>query len=84
MTLVRSTVRVLTLLIFCALPAVASAQPWLTAYQAGEYGKAADLLHEIVSDPENLGRGDPRAFRLLARMYQDGLGVPRDPIGACS
>jgi len=84
MTLVRSTVRGLTLLLFCALPAVASAQPWMTAFQAGEYAKAADLLHEIVSDLENVFRGDPAAFRLLAQMYQDGLGLPRDPIGACS
>ena len=28
--------------------------------------------------------GDPAAFRLLAQMYKHGLGVPRDPIGACS
>jgi hypothetical protein len=78
-----STVLVLMLVVSCALPA--SAQPWRNTYQAGEYAKAADLLHEIVSDQEKMvGGGDPDALRLLAVMYRDGLGVSRDPIAACS
>jgi hypothetical protein len=72
------------LLISCALPAGAWAQPWVQAYQAGEYKKVADLLHENVSDPEKVLHGDPAALRLLAEMYRDGLGLPRDPVGACS
>ena len=84
MTPVRSALRLLTLLISCGFPAVASAQPWLEAYEAGEYAKVADLLHEIVSDPEKVLHGDSGALRVLAQMYRDGLGVPRDPIGACS
>jgi hypothetical protein len=72
------------LLVSCALPTVASAQPWLEAYQAGEYAKAADLLHEGVSDPEKVFQGDPDALHLLAQMYRDGMGVSRDPIAACS
>jgi hypothetical protein len=37
-----------------------------------------------VSDPEKVLHGDPDALRLLAQMYRDGLGVQRDPVGACS
>ena len=48
------------------------------------YAKAAHLLHEIVSEPEKVLHGDPDARRLLAEMYRNGLGVPRDPIRACS
>jgi hypothetical protein len=84
MTLLRSTVRLLTLLISCALPAVASAQPWREAFQAGEYAKVANLLHEIVSEPEHMLHGDPDALHLLAHLYREGLGVPRDPLAACS
>jgi len=84
MTPVRSAPCLLTLVISCAVPAVASAQSWLEAYQAGEYAKAANLLYEIVSQPDYVFRGDPGALRLLAEMYRDGQGVPRDPIGACS
>ena len=76
--------RFLTLLVSCTLPAVASAQPWRDAFQAGEYAKAANLLHEVATAPERVLHGDPDALRLLAEMYRDGLGIPRDPIGACS
>jgi hypothetical protein len=81
---VRSIAYFATLLVLCTLPAVASAQPWRDAFRAGEYAKAADLLHDIVSDPENVLHGNPDALRLFAEMYRDGLGVPRDPIAACS
>lgn len=80
---VRSIAYFLTL-ILCTVPAVASAQPWRDAFRAGEYAKAADLLHDIVSDPENVLQGNPDALRLLAEMYRDGLGVPRDAMAACS
>ena len=85
MTPVHYTIPLLTLLFSCALPVVTSAQPWRNAHQAGDYAKTAHLLHEIVSDQEHVLRGgDPDAFRLLATMYRDGLGVPRDPIAACA
>jgi hypothetical protein len=85
MTQARFTITVATLLIQCTLTAAASAQPWLEAHKGGEYAKAANLLHEIVSDQDNpLRGGDPAALRLLAQMYKDGRGVPRDPVGACS
>jgi len=85
MTSLCLTIRLVTVLITCALPAVASAQPWLEAHKAGEYAKAANLLHEIVSDEATVLRGgDLGVLRLLAQMYKDGLGVPRDPVGACS
>ena len=80
----HSIVPVLMLLVSYALPTVASAQPWLRAYQAGEYTKVADLLHETVSDPDKVLHGDPAALYLLAQMYQDGLGVARDRVAACS
>lgn len=80
----RLAIRLVTVLITCALPGVAAAQPWLEAYQAGDYPKARNLLHEIVSNQDKLRGGDHAALRLLAEMYKDGLGVPRDPVGACS
>lgn len=77
--------RVLALLVFCALPVSASAQPWAYAYAAGNYEKAADLLQQIVvkssRDPFSAA---PEPYRQLAQMYADGRGVPRDAIAACS
>src|SRR5262245_8650081 len=85
MTRLWLTIRLVTVLITGVLPGAASAQPWLEAYQAGEYPKAGNLLLEIVSDQDKvLQGGDHAALRLLAQMYKDGLGVPRDPVGACS
>jgi hypothetical protein len=84
MTPIRSIAYFLTLVVVGTLPGVASAQPWREAYQAGEYTKAGNLLHEIVTDPDKVLHGDPDALRVLAEMYRDGLGVPRDPVGACS
>ena len=85
MTKLRLVIPLVMVLSPCGFPAIAAAQPWLVAYQAGEYSKAANLLHEIVSDQEKvLQGGDHAALRLLAQMYKDGLGVPRDPVGACS
>jgi hypothetical protein len=46
---------------------------------------AADLLHVIVTNPDNIGTPpDPEAARHLAVFYAKGLGVPRDPIAACA
>ena len=77
--------RLIAVLAICALPATAAAQPWRDAYDARQYEKAADLLHELLTDPEfAIGARDPEPFRHLALLYANGLGVPRDPIAACS
>ena len=57
MTRLRLTIPLVTVLITCALPSVAPAQPWLEAYQAGDYRKAGNLLPEIVSDQDKALRG---------------------------
>jgi hypothetical protein len=63
----------------------ASAQAWAEAYRAGEYEKAADLLHRIVTDPDQqLTFAAFQPFRHLATMYAQGLGVQADPIAACA
>lgn len=68
-----------------ALPSLASAQPWMDAYKAGDYPKAADLLHPLVlqqsGEPEY---ADPEPAQHLATLYAQGLGVPRDPILGCA
>lgn len=78
-------VRLLILAALCALPCTASAQPWAEAYKAGDYQKAADLLHplviQIMHQPD---MADPNPARHLATMYAQGLGVPQDLIAACS
>ena len=78
-------VRLAATLLACLLPVIATAQPWADAYRAGDYAKAATLLHTIVADQEYaLSGGDPAPFRQLAVMYAKGLGVVRDPIAACT
>jgi len=68
----------------CALPCAASAQPWRDAYKAGDYQKAAELLHPLVVQMAwQPGSADPDPSRHLATMYAQGLGVPKDPIAAC-
>jgi len=80
-----SLLRVVLLVALCALPGTASAQPWKDAYRAGDYQKAADLLHPLVIQlrlqPASM---EPDPARHLATMYAQGLGVSRDPIAACS
>jgi hypothetical protein len=78
-------VRLLALLLGCLLPSPAAAQPWLEAYRAREFQKAATLLHEILTDFDFLMNAhDPLPSRHLALMYANGLGLPRDPITACA
>lgn len=64
-------------------PLTAAAQPWLEAYEARDYARAAILLQEFVSDPVHLDT-EPEAFETLARMYRDGLGVERNPANVCA
>jgi hypothetical protein len=77
--------RLVWLLLLCTPPSTASAQPWADAYKAGDYQKAADLLHPLViHGVVQSDSGDPEPPRLLAIMYAQGLGVPQDLIAACS
>jgi hypothetical protein len=77
--------RLRLVLLLGVLPSIASGQSWTDAYKAGEYQKAADLLHplviELIVKPDY---GDPNPARSLATMYAEGLGVPQDLIAACS
>ena len=80
-----SALRLLLFLMLCALPSTPWAQPWADAYKAGDYEKAADLLHPLVIQGFGPGvSGDPDHSRYLANMYAQGLGVPQDLIAACS
>jgi hypothetical protein len=83
---VMSTFRLLLGAAILTLPSVASAQPWADAYKAGDYKRAADLLHPLViqSAMEPGGPQDPNPPRFLATMYAEGLGVTKDPVAACS
>ena len=76
----------LFILALCALPCAAAAQPWADAVKAGDYGRAADLLHPILFDLHQQASpgGDPEPARVLADLYARGRGVARDPIVACA
>ncbi len=77
--------RLLAFVVFCALPAGASAQAWADAYAAGNYDKAADLLHQVVIESTvDIVSAVPEPYRQLAQMYSEGRGVPKDAIAACS
>ena len=78
-------VRLVVLLVGCVLPSTAAAQAWLDAYNANQYEQAANLLHEIVTDADQvLNRPDPLPLRHLTLLYANGLGVTPDPIAACA
>jgi hypothetical protein len=81
-----ATVRFLLAVAFLALSSSAFAQNWADAYKAGDYKKAADLLHPLViqSAVQPNGPQEPGPPRLLATMYAEGLGVAKDPIAACA
>jgi hypothetical protein len=71
--------------LLCTVPCTVSAQTWRDAYKAGDYQKAADLLHPfVIQSMMQLDAGDPDAAHYLATMYAQGLGVPQDAIAACS
>lgn len=78
--------RLLTVALLYALPLPASAQPWADAYQNGDYERAADLLHVVVTDAvaRTTVNDDPVPARHLAVLYARGLGVEHDPIAACA
>lgn len=61
------------------------AQDWRDVFREARYEAAADRLHAIVVEPDySLRSQDPEPARHLAVLYAKGLGVPRDPIAACS
>ena len=76
--------RFLAAVVFCALPAVASAQAWADAYRARDYERAADLLHQVVisTSGEDFASLLPE-YRQLALLYADGFGLAKDPFAAC-
>jgi hypothetical protein len=83
---VRRTSLLVSIVLLAIVPRPAAAQPWADAIRRGDYEKAADLLHPIVTDPEAIGSfsTDPEAAQQLAKLYAEGLGVPRDPVLACT
>ncbi len=70
----------------CALPV--SAQGWRDTYEAGDYQRAAALIHpmlvSVVAFPDGIGGGDAVAFEALADMYATGRGVEQDVVLACA
>lgn len=78
-------VRLVVFALVCAFPAVASAQAWADSYRAGDYERAADLLHEAVSKASgNPAFDQSEPPELLATMYARGQGVAANPVTACS
>lgn len=65
-----------------AWPAVA--QTWAEAVRAGDYETAAERLHPLVVEQAVSFRFESEPFRQLAKMYAQGLGVPRDHVIACT
>jgi hypothetical protein len=79
--------RFLGILVTCALPHTAAAQPWMDAYKAGDYARAARLLQPIIMKQQqgvDTDPADPGPARHLALVYARGSGVARDPILACA
>jgi len=59
-----------------ALPAWADYDSGYKAYKKGDYGTALDELLPLAK------HGDPKAQRVIAEMYADGLGVDEDYVAA--
>ncbi len=78
-------VRLFAIVVLCAFPCGAAAQPWAEAYRSGDYKRAADLMHPLVIEQgHELTVAEQALTRHLALLYARGLGVSRDPIAACS
>jgi hypothetical protein len=78
-------VRLVSFLALCALPGIAAGQAWADAVRAGDYRKAAELLHPIViGQALSMTSTDPAPARQLASLYAQGLGVAPDPIASCA
>ena len=63
-------------LVGLALPAWADYDSGYRAYKKGDYGTALDELLPLAK------QGDPKAQRVIAEMYADGLGVDEDYVAA--
>lgn len=82
---------VLTLLYLLAVPRDTAAQAWREAYDRKEFTRAAALLESLVFDRPSGPTAKQRdmwpnaeAAERLATMYLQGVGVPRDPVLACT
>lgn len=76
--------RTLLVPIVLAYPVTVFGQAWEHAYKAGDFQKAAALLHPVVIQAQIGNSDDPAPPRRLATMYAEGRGVVRDPISACA
>jgi hypothetical protein len=75
---------VLPVALLCLLSGGASAQTWQEAVKKGDYQTAAALLQPLaVQSLLDVNWKDPEPARQLAVMYQQGLGVSKDPVLAC-
>lgn len=68
------------LLSFPAAQDQATTADGIDAFFREDYGRAAEILTEAAETPA--GPDETAAF-LLATMYEDGRGVPADPVRAC-
>jgi hypothetical protein len=75
-------------LAICGFPNAALGQSWAEAHTAGDYGRAAELLQQIVIEQLQAAGGgldlDPVPARHLAVLYARGSGVTREPVLACA
>jgi hypothetical protein len=54
----------------------------IDAFFQGDYQRAADILNPLAD--RSPWRADSTAELFMALMYENGLGVPRDPLRACA
>lgn len=57
-------------------PVTSESEKAYFAFEQGQYQTAMALAESAA------GRGDPQAHTLMARIFDEGLGVPKDPITA--
>jgi hypothetical protein len=69
------------LVMVVALAAQTSTADGVDAFVRGDYARAAQILKPIA---ESWPPGDPTAAFFLATLYENGLGVPADPLRACA
>jgi hypothetical protein len=80
--------RVRILLVAACLAAFAEplfAQGWREALERQDYATASRLLHQaVLALPAGQDDPDPLAAEHIGLLYARGLGVPSDPVLACS
>ena len=63
----------------------ADASTWAQALRAGQFDRAGALLNALAARPRfGLQPRDVEPARHLADLYSRGIGVPYDPIAACT